>query len=94
VPKLFVTLACALLGFPAHSQSATPVPDIESPVEGRAAALELSPPIAPAGEAEWVLLPVPDSNPTIGTGLRLMAARFFRTDPRSQPSVLGAAAGY
>jgi outer membrane protein assembly factor BamA len=57
--------------------------------------MDVTPPVAPEGDdAEWVLLPVPDSNPTIGTGLRLMAARFFRTDPVSQPSVLGAAAGY
>jgi hypothetical protein len=38
---------------------------------------------------EWALLPIPQSNPTIGTGLQLLIARFFQTDADSTSSAVG-----
>ena len=67
---------------------------VEQVAPGRVVPIELNVPVPPEPGGEWVLLPVPDSNPTIGTGLRLIGAHFFRADEVSQPSVLGAAAGY
>ncbi|UCD69561.1 MAG: BamA/TamA family outer membrane protein [Betaproteobacteria bacterium] len=43
---------------------------------------------------EWVVLPIPKSSPAIGTGLQVIAARFFKADEESQTSVLGAGAAY
>jgi len=60
----------------------------------RVAPIEIGAPVPPKDGAEWVFLPIPDSNPTIGTGLRLLAAHFFKADPNSQPSVLGAGGAY
>jgi hypothetical protein len=40
-------------------------------------------------------LPIPQSNPTIGTGLQLLVARFFQVDANSTSSVVGiGGAGY
>lgn len=78
----------------AVAQPSERVPQVESPAKDRAVPVDVSPPDTPRSGGEWVVLPVPVSSPTVGTGLRLIGARFFRADPSSQPSVLGAAAGY
>ena len=41
---------------------------------------------------EWAILPIPQSNPTIGTGLQLLVARFFQVDAQSSSSVIGGGA--
>jgi outer membrane protein assembly factor BamA len=70
------------------------VPDLESAMEDRAVSTTLRPPVKSEKTSEWVFLPIPKANPAIGGGLQLVAARFFQTDAKSQPSVLGASAGY
>lgn len=45
-------------------------------------------------QGEWVILPMLKSSPAIGSGAQLIAARFFKADAESQPSVLGIGAGY
>ena len=74
--------------------AAETVPEAGSVTPGRVVPIDLNSPLPPETGGEWVLLPVADSNPSIGSGLRFVGARFFRADPVSQPSVLGAAAGY
>ena len=63
-------------------------------MEERAVSMTVSPAIKSEKASEWVFLPIPKANPAIGGGLQLVAARFFQTDANSQPSVLGAGAGY
>ena len=70
------------------------MPRVESPTEGRAVPIEISPEAETGKRGEWVILPVPKASPAIGGGLQVVGARFFRADDKSQPSVLGVGAGY
>jgi outer membrane protein assembly factor BamA len=78
----------------AQSYNSDDVPTVESPTKGRAVPIEVTPGVKPEKSGEWVVLPIPKASPAIGGGLQLIGARFFKADPRSQPSVLGAGAGY
>jgi hypothetical protein len=96
-PSLWAAAGLVALLLPAGvvlAQSDGRVPQFDSPAEGRAVPIDVSPPIAPAPGSESVVLPVPTSSPAVGTGLQVLAARFFRTDETSQASVLGFGAGY
>jgi len=86
--------AAVLFAGSSAALAADEAPRVDSVAQGRVVPIDLAAPVPPDEGSEWVLLPVPDTNPTIGTGLRLVGANFFRADPGSQPSVLGAAAGY
>jgi Omp85 superfamily domain len=78
----------------AQNNDADGVPVVGSPTEGRAVPMEMAPRIKPEKSGEWVVLPIPKASPAIGGGLQLVGARFFKADPQSQPSVLGAGVGY
>ena len=95
--RLLILRTLAPLLFLAASPTAPaaePAQQVEQVAPGRVVPIELNVPVPPEAGGEWVLLPVPDSNPSVGTGLRLVGAHFFRADAVSQTSVLGAAAGY
>ncbi len=70
------------------------MPDVQSPTEGRAVPIEVTPRGKPQKSGEWVVLPIPKASPAIGGGLQLVGARFFKADPESQPSVVGGGVGY
>ena len=70
------------------------VPDVQSPTEGRAVPIEVTPPGKPEKSGEWVVLPIPKASPALGGGLQVVGARFFKVDSESQTSVLGAGGGY
>ena len=90
-----VALTLTVSGLAAEEDSGSQrVPQLDSAMEDRAGAMSLSPPVKDESASEWVFLPVPKASPAIGGGLQLIGARFFQTDPKSQPSVLGAGAGY
>ena len=78
----------------AQDAPGTDVPEVDSPTEGRAAEVDVVPPVERKNAGEWVILPVPNASPAIGAGLQVMAARFFKADAESQPSVVGAGGGY
>ncbi len=78
----------------AQNSSGTDIPEVESPTEGRAVQVDLAPLVKRKTAGEWVILPVPKASPAIGEGLQVIAARFFKADDESQPSVLGAGGGY
>jgi outer membrane protein assembly factor BamA len=78
----------------AQSSEDNDVPDVKSPTEGRAVPIEVTPNVKRKTAGEWVVLPIPKSSPAIGTGLQVVAARFFKADEESQTSVLGAGAAY
>lgn len=78
----------------AQSAEDRDVPDVESPTKGRAVPIDITPDVTRKTVGEWVVLPIPKSSPAIGTGLQVIAARFFKADEESQTSVLGAGAGY
>src|SRR5262249_32185599 len=40
-------------------------------------------------DTSFLLVPIPVSNPTIGSGGALAGAMFFRTDDKSKPSLIG-----
>lgn len=68
------------------------VPQVEVLAEDKPVAVEVVTEGASAGE--WVVLPMLKSSPAIGSGVQVIAARFFKSDAESQPSVVGAGAGY
>ena len=70
------------------------VPDVQSPTKGGAVPIEVTPDVKRKTAGQWVVLPIPKSSPAIGTGLQVIAARFFKADEESATSVLGAGAGY
>ena len=90
-----VALAVGVPGVAAEDRPVSEqVPELDSAMEDRAGGMSLSPPVKEENASEWVFLPVPKASPAIGGGLQLIGARFFQMDPKSQPSVLGAGAGY
>ena len=78
----------------AHSEETAKPQQIESPNKSAAVPIDLGTPAKQGKSGETVLLPIPKSSPAIGTGLQLIGAHFFNADPKSQPSVLAASAGY
>jgi len=44
------------------------------------------------GDTDFVVVPIPRSDPTLGTGLMLAAAYFYKLDDTSQPSLTGVGA--
>ncbi len=46
------------------------------------------------GGLQFIVLPIPISSPSIGTGLSVVGAVLFRTDDESKPSFVGIGAGY
>ncbi|HVY08227.1 MAG TPA: hypothetical protein VHB46_19785, partial [Burkholderiales bacterium] len=64
------------------------VKEVESPPPETGVDLKVD---AKAG-GEWVLMPIPVSNPSIGTGLALTALHLFPFGGASQPSLIGAGA--
>lgn len=45
-------------------------------------------------DTSFLIVPIPVSNPTIGSGGALATAMFFKTDPQSQSSLIGAGGFY
>lgn len=77
-------VAACIAPFQAAAQEIVPNKGVEA-VEPRAEA-------GLKGGSDWVFMPIPISNPSIGTGLALTALQLFPFGGSSQPSLIGAGA--